>query len=140
MSKDYRDGYKDGFKDGFEAGQKSAPKNNNLNDWVFGKTSNQCSVCGRVWQPGVVYGYVCSNINCPSMAKAYTTGQLSVTTTPEGHKAFSQGAVGSLSMNEMPKGANGPAGYSRPTTKEEQDRLDHYNQVWINGQWAELGS
>lgn len=143
MSEEYRKGYKDGFKDGYEEGRKqgaidtlTVPKR--LDDYIFGQPSNSCSVCGRTWQPGVSYGYFCSNMNCPSTAKAYTistTGQHSYATGPG-----QVGAVGSMSDPQAVAGANGPAGYTRPSTKEEQERLDRYNQVWINGSWYELGN
>ena len=121
--------YAKGFKDGFLAGVEEGKKLNQKNYWTepwpnYLGWPGTCGVCGRV--SSGVEGYVCSNVRCPNTAIAYTTG--------------ATGAVGSTVTNEIPKGANGPAGYAGPTTQEEKERLDRYNQVWVNGQWAELGN
>lgn len=130
MSEDYRKG----FKDGFELGLAEGKRNQNLNPvpsyapWPSTSPNislrETCPKCG-IKIDGVM-GYVCSSINCPVQYK--TTSIL--------------GAVGSdVSYTVGAEGANGPPGPQgkMPSYEEEQDRLRHYNQVWINGQWTELG-
>lgn len=119
---DYAKGFKDGFLAGVEEGKKLNQKDYWTQPWpnYLGRPWT-CVVCGKDWGNGS-WNYYCSNARCPSQAVAYTTG-----------------AVGSTVTNEIPKGTNGPAGYSGPSAEEEKERLNRYNQVWINGQWAELG-
>ena len=61
-----------------------------LDDYVFGQ---RCSVCGKDFG-NKIWGYVCSNANCPTRATAYATG--------------ATGAIGSNSRPDYPVGANGP--------------------------------
>jgi hypothetical protein len=90
---DYAQGFKDGFAAGLEEGKKLAPKQTKLDDYVFGQ---HCSVCGKDFG-NKIWGYVCSNANCPTRATAYSGGAVT-------------GAVGSVSSydNTMAAGANVP--------------------------------
>lgn len=122
---DYAKGFKDGFLAGVEEGKKLNQKDYWTQPWPnYLGSPNTCVVCGKDWGNGA-WNYYCSNARCPSQAVSYTT--------------VATGAVGSTVTNEIPKGTNGPAGYSGPSAEEEKERLNRYNQVWINGQWAELG-
>jgi len=89
---DYAQGFKDGFAAGLEEGKKLAPKQTRLDDYVFGR---HCSVCGKDFG-NKIWGYVCSNANCPTRVTAYSTGGV-VT-----------GAVGSSITPTYASGANGP--------------------------------
>jgi hypothetical protein len=129
---DYAKGFKDGFAAGLEEGKKLVPSQKRLDDYLFGnryttspnftlEARDTCPKCG-IKISGLM-NYTCSSVNCPTF---YTA-------------TCSVGAVGSDVVGSNAVGANGPAGYSGPSSEEEYDRLNRYNQVWINGQWAELG-
>lgn len=90
---DYAQGFKDGFAAGLEEGKKLAPKI----EWPsYLGSPNCCSVCGKDFG-NKIWGYVCSNANCPTRATAYSGGAVS-------------GAVGSTTQPSYPKGVNGPIG------------------------------
>ena len=112
MSDDYAKGFKDGFAAGLEEGkklieeqwrldkikelEKTLPKPvTRLDDYLFG-TAGHCSVCGKNWGNGGVWGYVCNNQYCPSRATAYSGGAVT-------------GAVGAVTTGYIQTvGANGP--------------------------------
>lgn len=98
---DYAQGFKDGFAAGLEEGKKLAPKQTRLDDYMFGQpgylgSPTCCSACGKDFGNNI-WGYVCSNANCPTRVTAYSGGAIT-------------GAVGSTTQRSYPKGANGPAG------------------------------
>ena len=88
---DYAQGFKDGFAAGLEEGKKlNQPKI----EWPgYLGSSTCCSVCGKDFG-NKIWGYVCSNANCPTRVTAYGGA---VT-----------GAVGSTSRHTYPVGVNGP--------------------------------
>lgn len=119
MSEDYAKGFKEGFAAGLEEGKKLAPVKSNFPGYLGSATA--CSVCGKDFG-NKIWGYVCSNVNCPTRAVAYSGGAVT-------------GAVGSVTTGQIQAvGANGPAGSTM------YDGPEYANKVWINGQWAELGS
>lgn len=131
---DFERGFQKGFEKGLEEGKKlSQPQigwpSPRLDDFVFG-AKDKCSKCGI--KIDSVMGYVCSNPNCPTFIQTTYGPGISMT-----------GAVGSTNVPEVSTGVNGPAGpagLKGPSTKEERERLDRYNQVWINGTWATIGN
>ena len=96
MSEDYKNGFKDGFAAGLEEGKKlNTPKIG----WPgYLGSPNCCSVCGKDFG-NKVWGYVCSNANCPTRTIAYTTNLTMTAVT---------GAVGSMDTMNSSVGANGP--------------------------------
>ena len=96
MSNDYAKGFKEGFAAGLEEGKKlSSLKYPNY----LGSFST-CQVCGKQWGNDA-WGYVCSNMYCPSRAIAYTAGV-------GGAGGAVIGAVGSMDTMNSGVGANGP--------------------------------
>lgn len=90
---DYAQGFKDGFAAGLEEGKKLAQKIG----WPgYLGSPNCCSVCGKDFG-NKIWGYVCSNANCPTRTIAYTVG---------GPGGAITGAVGTVRT----VGANGPIG------------------------------
>lgn len=101
MSNDYAKGFKDGFAAGLEEGKKLAPKDTVFQPSYLG-SFDACRVCGKQWGNDA-WGYVCSNMYCPSRAIAYTTGV-------GGAGGAVIGAVGSMDTMNSGVGANGPEG------------------------------
>ncbi len=81
MSDDWQNGYTAGYQNGWEAGYnrgktEGLPKNpyqQPQQDWMrqknFGST---CFVCGKFFEAGKAYGYVCAYSHCPSKAYCST--------------------------------------------------------------------
>lgn len=88
---DYAQGFKDGFAAGLEEGKKLKPPKIEWPGYLGSSTC--CSLCGIDFG-NKIWGYVCSNANCPTRATAYATG--------------ATGAIGSNSRPDYPIGANGP--------------------------------
>lgn len=98
MSNDYAKGFKEGFAAGLEEGKK-------LSSFKYPNYLGSlgiCQVCGKQWGNDA-WGYVCSNMYCPSRAIAYTTGV-------GGAGGAVIGAVGSMDTMNSGVGANGPEG------------------------------
>jgi len=73
MSDDYAKGFKDGFAVGLEEGKRLAPKTTRLDDYVFGN-SYGCPKCGKNFNDGKIWGYVCSVSGCPSRVTCGAVG------------------------------------------------------------------
>lgn len=80
MSDDWQNGYTAGYQNGWEAGYnrgktEGLPKNpyqQPQQDWLRAKSmGTTCFVCGKFFEAGKAYGYVCPHAACPS--KAYCT-------------------------------------------------------------------
>ena len=127
---DYAKGFKEGFAAGLEEGKKlSQPQIGWPSPSPYFELKETCPKCGI--KINGVMGYVCSSPNCP------TYPQVTCDTVVKGAVGSSYYAgVGSAGGN----GAAGSMMGARPTIEEEKERLNRYNQVWINGQWCELGS
>ena len=91
---DYAQGFKDGFAAGLEEGKKLNPPKIEWPGYLGSYTC--CSLCGIDFG-NKIWGYVCSNANCPTRATAYSVTAVT-------------GAVGSVSSydNTMAAGANVP--------------------------------
>lgn len=115
MSNDYAKGFKEGFAAGLEEGKKLNPPKIEWPGYLG--SAGYCSVCGKDFG-NKIWGYVCSNANCPTRVTAYSGGAVT-------------GAVGSEVGYTYAAGANGPKG--------PYDGPEYQNKVWINGTWADLG-
>jgi hypothetical protein len=85
---DWQNGYTAGYQNGWEAGYNrgkteglppSNPYKPNLQDDYLNKKpsfGHTCFVCGRFFEAGKAYGYVCGYHNCPSKTYCSTTSSV----------------------------------------------------------------
>lgn len=82
MSDDWKNGYDAGYVNGYEAGYNKGKEEKNppnpyqqgQHDWRLTKNvGTTCQVCGRVFETGKAYGYVCGYYNCPSKTYCSTS-------------------------------------------------------------------
>ena len=83
MSNEWQNGYTAGYQNGWEAGYNrgkteglppSNPYQQGQHDWLRAKNvGTTCFVCGKFFEAGKAYGYVCSHAGCPSKAYCSTT-------------------------------------------------------------------
>jgi len=72
MSEDYKRGYREGYQDGLKDGVNMPAHRHFAPPWPR-LNETKCGVCGMIFEPGKLYGYVCGNSNCPTKVTSNTS-------------------------------------------------------------------